>query len=79
MNRFEYDITMHNADEFHQVVFFCSDDGTCAVDEVPEVQPLSLTKLLNERGADGWELVQLSFGKDGVMAFWKRRLRGQDS
>jgi hypothetical protein len=30
--------------------------------------------LLNERGGEGWELIQLLFGKDGVMACWKRRV-----
>jgi hypothetical protein len=42
------------------------------VPEVPGVQPSILKSVLNERGEQGWELVQLSFGKDGIMAFWKR-------
>jgi len=31
-----------------------------------------LAALLNEKGEEGWELIQVSFGKGGVMAFWKR-------
>jgi hypothetical protein len=30
--------------------------------------------LLNERGLEGWELVQASFGKEGVLVFWKRQI-----
>jgi hypothetical protein len=29
---------------------------------------------LNDRGRQGWELVQISFSKDGAMAFWKRAI-----
>ena len=72
MNRFEYDITLHGAEEYQKVIYFCSGNGECVVDEVPGVQPSILTNVLNERGKQGWELVQVSFGKDGVMAFWKR-------
>jgi len=38
-------------------------------------QTTTLVKILNERGEQGWELVQVSFGKDGVMAFWKRKVK----
>lgn len=79
MNRFEYDITLYPAEEFNHVVFFCSSDGECAVDEVPEAQPTVLKKILNERGVEGWELIQLSFGKDGVMGFWKRPIEARRS
>jgi len=34
-----------------------------------------LTDILNNRGSEGWELVQIAFGKDGMMAFWKRRIK----
>jgi hypothetical protein len=44
------------------------------VEEVPAEEPQILVDLMNERGLKGWELTQLVFGKDGVMAFWKRKL-----
>jgi len=28
--------------------------------------------ILNGRGSEGWELIQIFFGEDGVVAFWKR-------
>jgi hypothetical protein len=29
---------------------------------------------MSERGLQGWELIQLVFGKDGEAAFWKRKI-----
>lgn len=75
MEYFEYQITSHGAEEFTRMIYFCSADGDCGLEEVPADEPEALTRVLNERGRDGWELVQLMFGRDGVMAFWKRRLR----
>jgi hypothetical protein len=30
--------------------------------------------LLNERDEQGWELIQLLFGNDGIVAFWKKEI-----
>jgi hypothetical protein len=72
MRQFEYDITTHPAHDFTQVVYFCSEQGQCRYDELPSEQIARLGNILNEKGSQGWELVQLSFGKGGVVAFWKR-------
>ena len=74
MERFEYDITRHSAEAFMEMIYFCSETGDCKLEEVPAGQPQMMVDLLNERGRDGWELVQTNFGKDGVLAWWKRRL-----
>jgi len=78
MKRFEYEITQHSAEGFNQVVYFCSEAGECSLNEVPGDQTKILEDIMNERGNQGWELVQISFGKDGVMAFWKRRLKNRE-
>ena len=75
MRRFEYAITRHEADQFMHVVYFCSEAGVCSLDQIPGDQINMLAALLNERGEEGWELIQVSFGKGGVLAFWKRRLQ----
>ena len=75
MERFEYEITHHSDHEFEQLVYFCSETGKCAISEVPADQTRALLRILNERGNRGWELVQVSFGKDGAMAFWKRKVK----
>lgn len=76
MKKFEYEITPHSAAEFRHVAFFCSQEGACNLEEVPDDQLRRLTERLNERGASGWELVQVSFGKHGLLAFWKREVKG---
>jgi len=78
MKRFEYEITRHPADRFNQVVYFCSEAGECSLNEVPGDQIEILGDIMNERGIQGWDLVQIFFGKDGVMAFWKRELKSKE-
>jgi hypothetical protein len=75
MEYFEYDITRHSAESLEKVIYFCSESGQCGIDEVSKDQTRILADILNNRGNKGWELVQISFGKDGVMAFWKRRIK----
>ena len=72
MKTFEYDTTRYPADDLAQLVFFCTDRGECSLNELPSDQFNILEGHLNERGSRGWELIQLVFGKDGVVAFWKR-------
>ncbi len=74
MERFEYEISMHGGNAFTKLAYFCSEEGECSVEEVPAEEPQILVDLMNERGLQGWELIQLVFSKDGLMAFWKRRL-----
>lgn len=73
MEHFEYEITTHAGDTFSRLTYFCSVGGECSVEGVPDGEPQILVDLLNERGVQGWELIQVLFGKDGIMAFWKRR------
>jgi len=74
MERFEYEITRHSADLFSKVAYFCSEKGDCGMESIPSHEPQILVDILNERGMQGWELVQLLFGNDGVLACWKRRI-----
>lgn len=74
MDRFEYEITRYPSETFSRVVYFCTDTGDCGIDEIPSEEPQALVELLNERGDQGWELVQLLFGNKGVMACWKRKI-----
>jgi hypothetical protein len=72
MAQFEYEITKHPAEAFHELVYFCSESGECKLKELPSDQLDTLKGVLNEKGEQGWELIQLSYGKDGLIAFWKR-------
>jgi hypothetical protein len=74
MKKFEYDITKHLPEKFTQLVYFCSAEGDCRFENIPSDQMTVLSEVLDERGSEGWELIQLFFAKDGVVAFWKRAL-----
>jgi hypothetical protein len=74
MSSFEYRVTKHPADAFHRVAYFCSEGGECGLEEVPADHVEQLLGILNKEGAQGWELVQLFFSRDGVVAVWKRAL-----
>ena len=41
---------------------------------MPQGQTELLQGILNAEGEGGWELVQISFGQNGIVAFWKREL-----
>lgn len=76
--KFEYEVSLYTAEDFRDLVYFCSESGECRMEDVPSDQVARLQRMFNERGALGWELAQLSFGKQGLMVVWKRS-RGDDS
>lgn len=79
MQRFEYEITSHDANTFNELVFYCSESGQCNLTDIPPDQTTILQNILNDRGWEGWDLVQISFGKNGLLAFWKRQVKeGKD-
>jgi hypothetical protein len=59
----------------NRMVYFCSQDGECNLTDVPDEQTRALEDMLNDRGSDGWELVQLIARQGGLVAFWKRKVR----
>jgi len=71
---YEYEISTHPANAFREVIYFCAEDGQCSLEQVPSKQVNMLENILNERGQKGWELIQVAFGKDGILVFWKRMI-----
>jgi hypothetical protein len=74
MKKFEYEITEHPSGEFQQLAYFCSASGECTLEQIPSDQAGKLRDVLNRKGVLGWELIQLSFGRSGVVAYWKREI-----
>lgn len=72
MPQFEYEITRHSFEMLQELVYYCTEAGECSLDAVPEDQISRLKKMLNEHGGQGFELVQIAFGANGFLAFWKR-------
>jgi hypothetical protein len=67
-------MAVHSAGDFTHLVYFCTPSGECTSEQVPEGDIRAFQSMLNERGKQGWELVQLVFGKDGVISVWKREI-----
>lgn len=72
MPRFEYEITKHPVEEFGHLVYFCTDQGECTIRDLPPDHLSLFGQMMNQRGAEGWEMIQVFFGKDGVVIFWKK-------
>ncbi len=72
MKLFEYQVTMHSSESFKDLVYFCSEDGGCTMEQVASDQKGKLENILNEHGRMGWELAHASIGKEGLLMFWKR-------
>ena len=72
MKRYEYDVSVHPIEQFQQLAYLCTSSGECSPEQVPADQRKALTDILNDHGTEGWELVQLFFVKEGVVACFKR-------
>lgn len=82
MTKWRYHITVHEAGDVLPLLeepvqeipptIFCDDEGSCYFD--PGSSPLvqALERLLDSRGEEGWELVQVAFRPAQMIAFWKQ-------
>jgi hypothetical protein len=78
MKRYQYEITRHSGEEFTKLVYACSGEGECSLDHIPLDQVVTLEEILNERGVLGWELLQVIFKNEGLIAFWKKEMISVD-
>ena len=74
MEQYEYEVTKHGERFFKTMVYFCTPEGDCDAEEAQTTDGQTLLKIFNERGKEGWELVQLLPGEEAAVAFWKRKL-----
>lgn len=85
MTRWTYQITTHSREELLQMaealggpvgeaapVIFCDSEGVCFFDEAPNPFVAAITQLLNRKGQDGWELVQIAFRARQLICIWRR-------
>jgi hypothetical protein len=70
--QFVYEVTAYPSEQFVRVGYFCTEQGECGLDQLPLEQVKAFEDILNQRGAQGWELVQALFGSDGVLTIWRR-------
>jgi hypothetical protein len=65
-------LTTEVSPEAHGTVYACGEEGECAIRDVREEQIQNLQVFLNDKGREGWELVQILFNRKGAVTFWKR-------
>ena len=71
---YEYDFALYSGDILKQVgekIFTCAPDGVCQQTSAHPAAKI-LTDYLNERGARGWELVQLFPQQRGILYLFKK-------
>lgn len=80
---YEYKIKIFSMDDLKKenivvdaeknIVYACRPDGECETHDVGMEQLDNLSRLFNDMGTDGWELVQLFFRPMGIVSFWKKQ------
>lgn len=75
MKNWEYDISFHIIEDENfpkDQVIACDTEGHCFFNDVMKPHLDFFKNLLNERGSEGWELVQLGYHRGSLVCFWKR-------
>lgn len=84
MKKWEYDISFHSLDDLgipqaetdfsEEQAISCDMEGHCFFNDVMKVHVDAFRTILNQRGTEGWELLQLAYHKGSLVSFWKREL-----
>jgi hypothetical protein len=83
MERYEYTITTHTADEIlaripdlpaeaEPPVVYCDAEGACFFDDAPNPYMAAMVEILNTQGEQGWILVQVALREQDMICFWRR-------
>jgi len=83
MKRWEHAITVHTiadilaarqdvSDESAPHILYCDSDAECFFDHTPNPQVQAMVDILNHRGREGWELVQVIPRQEDMICFWRR-------
>ena len=79
MPQWEYQITIHELpegqDRKETRTIACDQNGLCFVHDVFQGGMKWLENLFDERGKDGWELVQSGYHNREIFCIWKKRRR----
>jgi hypothetical protein len=83
MERYEYAITVHKAEEIlatipdlpaevEPPVLYCDSEGVCFFDDAPNPYLAAIVEILNAQGEQGWILVQVALREQDMICFWRR-------
>ena len=88
MTTWEYDITSYSIEqvlamreklglpaEEARPVMFCTDQGACFFDNIPNANIQVILDILNSKGAEGWQLVDVNFRDEEMVCFWRREVQ----
>ena len=89
MEKYEYTITTHTADEIlarisdlsaeaEPPVVYCDAQGTCFFDDAPNPYTAAIIDILNAQGEQGWILVQVALREQDMICFWRRKREGEE-
>ena len=84
MKKWEYDVSFYSLEDLGismsdvdfpaDQVISCDIEGHCYFNDVVKVYLDVFRNTLNNRGAEGWELLQLEYHRGSLVCFWKREL-----
>ena len=84
MTRWMHDVSRHSLAQVQErlarhgyqsregEVIFCDTAGHCYFDSAPNPYQDTIREILDEKGRDGWELVQIAFREQEFICFWRR-------
>ncbi len=75
MKNWEYDISFHLIEDENfpkDQIIACDTEGHCFFNDVMKPYLDFFKDLLNKKGSEGWELVQIGYHKGSLVCFWKR-------
>ncbi|NLG49401.1 MAG: DUF4177 domain-containing protein [Chloroflexi bacterium] len=53
-------------------ILYCDSGAKCFFDDTPNPQVQAMVDILNQRGREGWELVQIIPRLEDMICFWRR-------
>ena len=82
----EYDITNYSISEIRRLseeeerseVITCDPKGQCFYNDMEQAELAKVIHLLNQKGLDGWELMQLTSHKEWIHCLWRRENPNSD-
>jgi len=88
MEKYEYTITIHTADEIlatipdpaakvEPPVLYCDSQGVCFFDDAPNPYLAAVAEILNAQGEQGGILVQVALREQDMICFWRRKRSGE--
>lgn len=83
MEHWEHAITVHTTSEIlakrkelglqdEERVLYCGPEGVCFFDQAPNPYLEAIVQVLDERGREGWMLVQTILRAQDMICFWRR-------